>query len=111
MLKAMGWQKLVCGLGLTGLLSLGVAGCQQQQQGNQDAIMKTAPAPPQAPPAPPVSPVALEPQLRSAARAELLDAADSDNPVLRCNALEALQDTQPDVAAAVAQRALSDRDI
>src|SRR5580658_6736296 len=93
---------------LAAILSFVMVGCAQQA--NQDEPMKTVPPPKEAPAAPPPVDVPLDPQLRAAARAELLDASDSDDPHLRCNAIEALEDAQPDVAVAVAQRALSDRD-
>ena len=65
------------------------AGCGGRQQGPK--ALKVPPRAPEAPPVPPAEHVSLDPQLVVSAKQEIRQAFESNNPVLRANALEAAQ--------------------
>ncbi len=85
------------------LLALVLGGCASASNDRKMPV----PSPP-VQPAPKYSPQVLDSELRAKAREELLAQADSDDPVLRCNAIEALSDVDPEDAAPAVLKGLSD---
>jgi HEAT repeat protein len=86
---------------------IGAAGCAQQPKASGGNVV---PLPANAPAPPPLKAQALDEGLRDAALTELLAEADSSDPTLRSNALEALQETSPPDAVAPTLKGLSDPD-
>jgi HEAT repeat protein len=72
------------------ILAALIAGCAPTQKGQP--VFAPAPAP-QPPLPPPKKNVSLDPALHEEARKELFAAAESNDPVIRANAIEAMQDT------------------
>jgi HEAT repeat protein len=91
---------------LLAVTALWIAGCAPQPR--QPGV--EVPPPPQAPKPPPPVAQPLDESLRAAALAQLLAAADSSNPTLRSEAIEALQNASPPDAIDVAIKALKDPD-
>jgi len=76
------------------LISLLITGCTPQAKGPTDKEQWTArqiPAPKEPPAPPPVRAERLDPALQAAARKELETALASSDPLIRANAIEALQ--------------------
>ncbi|MGA2231964.1 MAG: HEAT repeat domain-containing protein [Tepidisphaeraceae bacterium] len=96
------------GLAAFGLMlsAIGAGGCSPEKKNYYNMV----PLPPNAPAVPPAKATAIDEGLRDSALAELLTEVDSNDPTLRSNALEALQQTSPPDAVAPALKGLSDPD-
>jgi HEAT repeat protein len=90
--RAIGW-----------LLALILSGCASTSSDTKTPI---PPAPVR--PAPKYLPTAIDPGLRADARQELLAEANADDPILRCNAIEAMSDADPSDAAPMVLKGLTD---
>ena len=78
-------------IGLALVVLVVAAGCGGGGRQGPKAL-KVPPRAPEAPPVPPVQHVEVDPQLLVSARQEIAQAFQSNDPVLRANALEAAQD-------------------
>ena len=72
--------------------------------------MKNPPKPPEPPAVPPARPEAIDSQMQASAREQIEAASQSNDPVLRANAIEAAQNSLGQQAAPIILRGLTDHE-